>query len=113
MLSAIALKTGRGRCVYPQRPRFLAGLYVGNPKRTTPRPTAEALLGAFRPTCMTNSVFNSQNLPENDRTMRLHSWFGHFEKGLKELAPRNARFDLKARFRRGTILLDNVCVLRA
>jgi transposase len=26
----------------------LAGLYAGNPKRTTPRPTAEALLGAFQ-----------------------------------------------------------------
>src|SRR5258707_1168426 len=26
----------------------LAGLYAGNPKRTTHRPTAEALLGAFQ-----------------------------------------------------------------
>src|SRR5947209_2298665 len=26
----------------------LAGLYAGNPKRTTPRPTAEAVLGAFQ-----------------------------------------------------------------
>jgi hypothetical protein len=24
------------------------------------------------------------------------SWFGHFERGLKELAPRNARFDPKS-----------------
>ena len=40
----------------------LAGLYAGNPKRTTSRPTAEMLLAAFRNINLSKIVLNQQKL---------------------------------------------------
>ncbi len=40
----------------------LAGLYAGNPKRTTSRPTAEMLLQAFRNISLSKVVLNQQKL---------------------------------------------------
>src|SRR5260370_1235307 len=36
------------RCQLAEQQQALAGLYAGNPKRTTRRPTSEALLKAFK-----------------------------------------------------------------
>ena len=40
----------------------LAGLYAGNPKRTTNRPTAEMLLEAFKNITLSNVILNQQRL---------------------------------------------------
>lgn len=42
------------------RQEKLAGLYAGNPKRTTPRPTAEALLTAFKDIYLSVVTFGDQ-----------------------------------------------------
>jgi transposase len=47
-LRVLCLLEYQVRCQLAQQQQVLAGLYAGNPKRTTPRPTSEALLKAFK-----------------------------------------------------------------
>jgi len=47
-LRVLCLLEYQVRCQLAQQQQVLAGLYAGNPKRTTPRPTSEALLKALK-----------------------------------------------------------------